>query len=275
LRREITGFIALILFLVCVLWSYGIWLTVVVASAAFFFAHEEIYNLFSIPRSLPLIFWQNLLAVLFLVCAVLHMVPSLLIITFLFFWGSCLISMSKAVKGSRYEIAIHGLLFIYLLLPIACFVYLRSLEHGPALLFFTLSVACLTDTGAYYGGKLLGKHKLAPILSPNKTWEGAIAGAALTTAIILITAYGYSIFKGNTLWLSGPHQYGHIIILTIFLSAVGQVGDLCESAMKRDAGIKDSGTMDTGHGGFLDMMDSMLWIGPAMFVYSILFCYSG
>ncbi len=216
--------------------------------------------------------WQNLLAILFLVFAVLHMIPALIIITFLFFWGSCLISMSKAIEGSRDEIAIHGLLLIYLLLPISSFVYLRSIENGPAFLFFILCVACLTDTGAYYGGKLLGKHKLAPIISPNKTWEGAIAGTALTTAIILLTAYGYSIAQGNTLWLSGPHRYGHIIIITIFLSAVGQVGDLCESAMKRDAGIKDSGTMDTGHGGFLDMMDSMLWIGPAMFVYSILFC---
>ncbi len=272
MRREITGFIALILFLICVFWSYGVWLAAVIASAAFYFAHEEIYNLFGAPRRRSLLIWQNLLAILFLVFTVWHNIPSLLVITFLFFWGSCLISMSKTVQGSRYEFATHGLLLIYLLLPLSSFVYLRSIDHGPAFLFFILSVACLTDTGAYYGGRAVGKHKLAPVLSPNKTWEGAISGAFLTTAIILITAYFYSIYNGNTLWLNGPHRYGHIIIITIVLSAVGQVGDLCESAMKRDAGIKDSGTINTGHGGFLDMMDSMLWIGPAMFVYTVLFC---
>jgi phosphatidate cytidylyltransferase len=88
-------------------------------------------------------------------------------------------------------------------------------------------------------------------------------------AIIGVVAAFQSVYFGNTLWFSGPHRYGEVLLVTLTMSIVGQVGDLCESAMKRDAGVKDSGTTITGHGGYLDMMDSMLWIGPAMVVYVI------
>jgi len=271
LRREITGLIALAIFAVCIAWRYGEWLSAVVASAAFFFAHAEMYGLLGVPRRWPLMVWQNALAFLFFSFTVTHKVPILVVVLFLFFWGSCLISMRHTVKGSRYEIAVHGLLLIYLLFPLSSFVYLRSIPHGPFYLFFMLSVACFTDIGAYYGGKWLGRHKLAPTISPNKTWEGAVCGSALAGVAVLGLAGFQSVWFGNTLWLIGPHRYLPIIAVTLLLSAVGQIGDLCESVMKRDAGIKDSGVTITGHGGFLDMMDAMLWIGPAMFVYIVLF----
>ena len=116
----------------------------------------------------------------------------------------------------------------------------------------------------------MGRTKLAPQISPNKTWEGAVAGAGLSVVMVLLTAVYQSVFLGYTLWYSRPHQYLPVLFLTVVMSAVGQTGDLCESAMKRDAGVKDSGSSFTGHGGFLDMMDAMLWIGPAMLVYVIL-----
>lgn len=271
MRREITGFIALAIFIACVFWRYGQWLSVAVAWIGFFFAHAEMYGLLGVPRRPTLVVWQNFLALLFLLFAVQHQIPSLVVILFLFFWGSCLLSMRDTVKGSRHEIAVHGLLLIYLLFPLSSYVYLRSTEEGPYYLFFMLSVACLTDTGAYYGGKLWGKHKMAPVISPNKTWEGAVCGAILSAIVIYIAAICESVLVGHTLWLPGPHRYIHIGVVTLILSAVGQVGDLCESVMKRDAGIKDSGVTITGHGGFLDMMDAMLWIGPAMVVYIVLF----
>lgn len=269
MRREITGLTALIIFAVCIFWRYGEWLSAVVAAAAFFFAQAEIYGLLGMPRRRPLLIWQNLLAVLFFLFTVLHSLSILIGILFLFFWGSCLISMRHTVKGSRYEIAIHALLLIYLLLPLASFVYLRSVPNGPYYLFFMLAVACFTDIGAYYGGRLFGRHKLAPVISPNKTWEGAVCGVLLTVAAVCLVAACQHVWIGNTLWLPGPNRYVHLIAVTILLSAVGQIGDLCESSMKRDAGIKDSGVTITGHGGFLDMMDAMLFIGPAMFVYSM------
>jgi phosphatidate cytidylyltransferase len=271
LRRETTGFIALGIFLACVFWRQGQWLSAAVAGVSFFFAQTELYDLLGVSRRPALMAWQNLLALLFFACSALHFVPGLIVILFLFFWGSCLISMSRAVEGSRHEIAAHGLLLIYLLIPLSSYIYLRSIAGGPYYLFFMLTVACMTDTGAYYGGKLLGRHKLAPVISPNKTWEGSICGAMAALILIFIVAIIQSVWLGNTLWLPGAHRYIHIGVVAILLSAIGQIGDLCESAMKRDAGIKDSGVTNTGHGGFLDMMDAMLWIGPAMYVYVVSF----
>lgn len=248
-------------------WRYGQWLSAAVAAASFFFAQAELYDLLGVARRSALTAWQNLLALLFFLGAVFHHVPGLIVILFLFFWGSCMISMSRSVEGSRREIAAHSLLLIYLLIPLSSYVYLRSIAGGPFYLFFMLTVACMTDTGAYYGGKLLGKHKLAPVISPNKTWEGSICGAVSSLFLIYIVACIQSVWTGNTLWLPGAHRYLHIGVVAILLSAIGQIGDLCESVMKRDAGVKDSGVTNTGHGGFLDMMDAMLWIGPAMYLY--------
>ncbi|MFB3786267.1 MAG: phosphatidate cytidylyltransferase [bacterium] len=269
-RRWITGLCALPVFLLGIFWDHGDWLAAAVVTGSFFLAWAEMYNLYGIPHRRMLLCWQNCLALLFFVCTVRRHYIYLLSISFLFFWGSCLITIRRTVSGSRYEIATHGLALIYLLYPLACFVYLRSLDNGPSYLFFMLAVACFTDIGGFYGGRWLGRNKLAPLISPNKTWEGAVAGAVFSVVVVLLTAAYQSVFLGYTLWFSTPHHYLSVLILTVLMSAIGQVGDLCESAIKRDAGAKDSGSSFTGHGGFLDMMDAMLWIGPAMLVYVIL-----
>jgi phosphatidate cytidylyltransferase len=124
-------------------------------------------------------------------------------------------------------------------------ILLRELPHGDGLVFAVLIGTFLGDTGAYLGGRLLGTRKLAPRISPNKTWEGLVAGIIVGTAVVWW--YGLS-----TEWMGG--QKGAILGFAVALAA--PIGDLLESAVKRDAGTKDAGTLFGAHGGALDRLDA-------------------
>ncbi len=104
-------------------------------------------------------------------------------------------------------------------------------------------------------GRKLGRNKLAPHVSPNKTWEGSIGGTVVATIIVGVFAYFYP--QGNYSLLT-------TVLLTIVLSVFGQLGDLVESALKRYYGVKDSGKILPGHGGILDRFDSLLLVLPAL-----------
>ncbi|MDP8246274.1 MAG: phosphatidate cytidylyltransferase, partial [Candidatus Hinthialibacter antarcticus] len=234
----------------------------------FLVGRVELYALYNVKLCPNISIWQIAVGLLFMASSIVQpiwVIPCGL----LFFWGSCILTIRHSLTGSRNEFAVHGLALIYLLGPLATLPYVRSLEHGPAFLFFLLSVACFTDTGAYFGGKLMGRTKLAPVLSPNKTWEGAVSGIALTVALVALSGYIHSHFWGKTFWIEQPYAFAELLSVTVVLSVIGQIGDLFESAIKRDSGAKDSGASNTGHGGCLDMIDGFLWIGPALAAYSI------
>lgn len=131
------------------------------------------------------------------------------------------------------------------------------LLHGlnPHWLMFGLVVNWFGDTGAYYIGKNFGKRKLAPSVSPGKTWEGAIA--SLVTAMIFGLIYLPLTIKTVSLPIAGG--------IALISNVAGQVGDLAESALKRGAGVKDSGTLLPGHGGMLDRVDSSLFTLPVLY----------
>lgn len=122
--------------------------------------------------------------------------------------------------------------------------------HGDSYhwLAFALVVPWICDSAAYFGGRLLGKHKFAPQISPNKTWEGTISGVVFST----VTGILFAIFLLKT---ENPVYLG---IVALFIGVLGQTGDLIESLLKRAAGIKDSGNVFPGHGGILDRTDSLL-----------------
>jgi len=128
---------------------------------------------------------------------------------------------------------------------------------GARLIFLMAVVVWAGDSAAYYVGSAIGKHKLAPAVSPGKTWEGAVAnvaGGLVGACVARMT------FFPDLEWL-------HALALAVLLSVVGQLGDLFESALKRGAGVKDSGTLLPGHGGFLDRLDSLMVSGPVLFYY--------
>jgi CDP-diglyceride synthetase len=142
------------------------------------------------------------------------------------------------------------------------FHYLASVRNssgGLGLLMFALIVVWSTDIFAYTFGRKIGKHKLWPAISPNKTWEGTVAG--IVSALVLSGIYVYFV----------PQKYSIItmLIIAFILSAFGQMGDLIESAYKRYYKVKDSGNILPGHGGILDRFDSMLIVLPMLHIFGL------
>jgi phosphatidate cytidylyltransferase len=131
-------------------------------------------------------------------------------------------------------------------------------DYGPWLLLFALVITWAGDTGAYFAGRAFGQHLLAPHLSPKKTWEGSLAGlAASIIAGVLFRR-----------WLHAPVAY--LIGMAVVGNIAGQIGDLLESAYKRSAGVKDSGSLLPGHGGVLDRIDALILAIPVVWYYWIL-----
>jgi phosphatidate cytidylyltransferase len=126
------------------------------------------------------------------------------------------------------------------------------------LLGFFFLVVMGADTGAYYVGKNLGKHKLAPKISPGKTWEGVVGGLILSSAFAAV----------STATFFPELSYKFSIPLAIVMSVVGLFGDLAESAMKRGAGAKDAASILPGHGGLLDRLDSLLFNAPILYYFA-------
>lgn len=119
------------------------------------------------------------------------------------------------------------------------------------------SIIWICDTMAYFGGMLLGKHKLFERVSPNKTWEGAFFGFIF--AIISAVSAKYLLLEYLTLI--------DAIMIGFIIGTLGQIGDLAESLIKRDAGVKDSSSIIPGHGGFLDRFDSLIFVSPILYLY--------
>jgi phosphatidate cytidylyltransferase len=123
------------------------------------------------------------------------------------------------------------------------------------LLFFALALNWAGDSTAYYVGRAFGKHKLAPIVSPKKSWEGAI-GSVIGSVIFGLLYLGH--FKPEIAWWN-------VVLMAVVANVAGQFGDLAESAMKRGADVKDSGNLLPGHGGVLDRVDSSLFALPVVY----------
>lgn len=135
-------------------------------------------------------------------------------------------------------------------------------NDGLGFVVMMFTAILLTDVGCYYAGTRFGKHKLAPVISPNKTIEGSVGGAICAVTGALIVGY----FIGLEWYLS--------VIAGLICTVFAQIGDLCESLIKRDAGVKDSGNSLPGHGGFLDRTDSFVFTIPVMFYFCKYFIFS-
>ena len=128
-------------------------------------------------------------------------------------------------------------------------------EHGRLLIYTTLLAVFADDTAAFFVGRVIGRHRLAPAISPGKSWEGFVAG---TVAAVLVTFFA--------LYEQDVVTTGESLVLGLAIALAATMGDLFESAVKRDLGVKDSGSLLAGHGGVLDRVDSLLWAGPAAYV---------
>ena len=159
---------------------------------------------------------------------------------------------------------------IYVVYPLTLLPLIKAHEDGTGLLLFLFVCVWMGDIAALYIGKNFGKRKLAPSLSPNKTWEGSIAsvlGSVLCGMGIYYLGDYLSKRGYSTLQIHWPAW--QMVLLAILLNVAAQLGDLLESAIKRGAGVKDSGTLLPGHGGILDRIDALLLAAPVLW-YTLL-----
>ena len=146
---------------------------------------------------------------------------------------------------------------------------LREQSNGPSLVAFLLCVVWVGDTAAYYVGRAWGRHKMAPSLSPNKTWEGAAASVA--GSVLVAAALAWLERASPSAVLSYPDDWWYWLGLAVVVNVAGQVGDLAESALKRSAGVKDSGNLLPGHGGVLDRIDALLLAAPVLWYAQVIY----
>lgn len=137
-----------------------------------------------------------------------------------------------------------------------------NIQDGRLWFAYLISISKITDIGAYFGGRLFGKTKLAPVLSPNKTWEGAACGFVFSITLSILFAAAGRLFSLQSFELS----FLNAIFLGAGISLASQLGDLSESLLKRDADVKDSNSLP-GLGGVLDTLDSLLFAIPVLYFY--------
>ncbi len=148
---------------------------------------------------------------------------------------------------------------------------LHEAANGPSLVAFLLCVVWVGDAAAFYAGRAWGRHKMAPRLSPNKSWEGAIASVA-GSAILAAGLWGLAglLEQRDLAVLSFPGDIWYWTLLAVVVNVAAQIGDLAESALKRSAGVKDSGSLLPGHGGVLDRIDALLLAAPVLWYAQVI-----
>lgn len=156
--------------------------------------------------------------------------------------------------------------FLYIVPMLSCVYLVRAAEHGEYLVWLIFICAFCSDTGAYFTGSAIGKHKMTPVLSPKKTYEGALGGIFFTA--LVAGFYGYCMYA---VWRVGNEN---MTLIYALLGGVGsifaQIGDLAASSIKRFVGIKDYGKIMPGHGGVLDRFDSVLFTAPLVYFFVII-----
>ncbi len=159
--------------------------------------------------------------------------------------------------ASRFAATVTGIVYAGLLTTFLAMLKRIDPEHGASTVLLVLVVAWVSDTGAYFAGRFLGKGKLYEAVSPKKTWAGAWGGLAGSLAGVIVLK----------LVLADWLTWVDVVLIAIPGGILGQLGDLAESLIKRSVGVKDSGALLPGHGGILDRIDAVLFIAPYVYVY--------
>ena len=232
----------------------------------------EFYRMVAMSKAPPLTYFGLIWTALFILSrnsellAILEPHFNLSLVTPLLLTSAVVLSLIGLLSRRQKEEAftswawtIAGILYVGWLL--SYLVALRGLDAGRNWVFFALFTTWASDTTAFFIGRKLGRHKLAPNISPSKTWEGATGGilGAIIVSILFFTATPFHL----------PLTYWQAILLSILVSIFGQVGDLVESLLKRNMGVKDSGKLMPGYGGVLARMDSIIFAGMVVYYYVI------
>jgi phosphatidate cytidylyltransferase len=171
----------------------------------------------------------------------------------------------RPIKGGIYSLAVTVFGIIYIVFFFSHIILMKAMQDGFLYILMLNIIIMINDTAAYFGGSLFGKHKLNFPVSPNKSWEGYFSGLVFSIIFMIVTNEIYGVFLNKHLF-----SLIECIIVAAFLSTLGHLGDLVESAVKRDASKKDSGALLPGHGGMWDVFDALIFSLPFFYYYLII-----
>ena len=261
LTRIITGLIGIPIMVACVYFGGIPFLALILILA--FVAINEFYKMMQQKDFHPAFWVGNFFTLFFIIFAYYALKRSWEPAHSAIFTGAALATMIATLflkerpKESIVDIAVTLLGMVYIGWFFSYFLFLRAMTDRGGYLLFLMATVWALDTIAYFVGKLFGRHRLFPKVSPNKTVEGAIAGFIF--CVIAAAVFGY--YAGFDMM--------HSIILGAIIGVVAQLSDLVESLIKRDAGVKDSSTLLPGHGGVLDRIDSFIFTAPVVYYYLV------
>ena len=242
--------------LILILWFGKPWLFALLIAAGAILGIGEFYRLISRRGIQPLKFFGFLFALLFLANAYFDypytspLLAAAVILPLIWF----LFRSPRELAFLNWAWTIAGILYVGWML--SYWVALRGLDQGRGWVFFALFSTFACDTAAFFVGRAFGRHPLAPAISPGKTWEGAVGGFLASPAGASII---YTIL--NLAHIALPLGYGGMVLIGCLIGVFAQLGDLAESLLKRNVGVKDSGNLIPGHGGILDRIDSIAFTG--------------
>jgi phosphatidate cytidylyltransferase len=261
-KRTVTGAAFVITILGSIIWSpFSLLVLLLVVSSLSLY---EYYSIFKLREYKPLTISGIVSGILIISLVFLerqgyipHKFLELLMVPVFGIWFTFFFLKKADIMGSLI-VTVSGLIYILLPLSLILFITHNTLSDGynPQILLGTLFIIWIYDSGAYIFGSLLGKHKMAPRFSPKKSWEGLFGGTAF--AIL------FSVLIAKYFTLLNP---GDWMILSVIIVLSSTAGDLFESLIKREAGLKDSGKIFPGHGGMLDRFDSLFFAIPFVFLY--------
>lgn len=260
LAQRITTVILLLIF-TCLILAFSNHSGVLTGLTIFLcgFSVYEIYNAMNFQKDIPLIIISEVFSLIFCLFRIPHYTFFLTIIypIVVLFFFAMMITHKKMELYSK----IQAIMFLCVILFFfQSLKELRLVKNGFYYLAYAISISVFTDTFAFVWGKLLGKHKMAPTISPHKTWEGSIGGTVTCLLLVILAAKLVQRYTQITI------LYQPLVITTIAASILSQMGDLSMSVIKRVCGIKDYGSIFPGHGGVLDRFDSHLFALPFVLI---------
>ena len=257
--RLISAVVLVAILLAAVFFTPG-WVFALLVCALTFMVMYELTNVVGLKSKPAVVITNYIFAAVFMfMCHFMHpMFYYPVIIVYCIALSIICVLDNKRVKFT--DVCASVFIVIYSVVFLLHLVFIRRLDNGIAVLFMALLGAYITDTGAYFTGMAIGKHKLIPAVSPNKTVEGAIGGVVSTLVCFMIyggilTSIGYTI---NFLLMG---------LLAITCGVVAQFGDLTASVMKRSFDVKDFGNLIPGHGGMVDRVDSLMFVAPVVYYF--------
>jgi len=261
-QRVITAAVGIPL-IILVVWFGDPWFSLLIAAATLA-GTFEFYHMANLNKREPLAY-LGLLWALALVLSPHYKNTNMLPIVMT---AAVVISLAWLLCRSPRERAFHKWAWIvagvfYVGWMLSYWLNLRILEDGMSWVYLAMFTTFANDTGAFFIGRKWGKHKLTLAISPGKTWEGALGG--LLSAILGAIA----ISKIPILFSSFSLEYWWVVLLAFLISLFAQLGDLVESLLKRNMGVKESGKWLPGHGGILDRFDSLIFVGAMVYYYVV------